>query len=231
LEKHQKTYEVDIKRIDTDVKSMSFWFAMFLLIYFIVTFAITLYGYTLHRTNASSIASLDERVSTLDQVFASRDDSKQMDAEILQLKMSLSKLQGTLSSYVKEEDLISNNEVQQSLKDELAQLQQTLHKLLPEVSAVKSKTDDVNKTTSQALLTASQALQAITGVCFPKSKQHGCPHGSSEVVLWHWYRPNDWDPFCGGAGHDVTEDAVDGSCHEDSSGNLETKMLGCCRSQ
>ncbi|CAE8605590.1 unnamed protein product [Polarella glacialis] len=80
-----------------------------------------------------------------------------------------------------------------------------------------------------ALATAQQALLAVKGACFPKSRLHDCPPGSTEEDLGHWYTPDFGDPFCGAAGHHITEDAADGECRLDSSGDYKVFMKGCCR--
>lgn len=90
----------------------------------------------------------------------------------------------------------------------------------------------VNSTALAALHKAGSAFAAVSGIAFVKNKLHGCPPGSVECTLWHWYSPDPFDPYCGGSaavGVVETEDSADGSCKADLFGRSNIQMLGCCR--
>jgi len=95
--------------------------------------------------------------------------------------------------------------------------------------ATKAASEQLQTQLSNIQHESSRQSEALAGICFVKGISDDCPLGSSKVSLWHWYYPDGYDPWCGGNGADFTENAADGTCHQDAAGHLVNKMFGCCR--
>lgn len=100
-----------------------------------------------------------------------------------------------------------------------------------QMGLLTAKVAETSSTAQTALSKADAGLSALEGVAFVKSRVHDCPPGTVICTLWHWYKPDPFDPWCGGMAQqfDTTVDMADGRCFQDAASSWKNLILGCCR--
>lgn len=109
--------------------------------------------------------------------------------------------------------------------------QEATSSIKKQMGLLTAKVAATSSTAQTALNKADAGLSALEGVAFVKSRLHDCPPGSVVCTLWHWYKPDPFDPWCGGVAqqYDSTVDTADGRCFPDAASDWKNTMLGCCR--
>jgi len=120
-------------------------------------------------------------------------------------------------------------QLQRGLQVHIARVDGQLNSAWKRMQTLKDTVETTRSRADHAVTIGNGAMASLDGICFAKSHFHECPSGSTQTALLHWYHPDNWDPWCGGAGDEGTEDRMDGECVTDTSGNRMVMLYGCCR--
>jgi hypothetical protein len=187
---------------------------------------------TIHN-HGDTIGGQSNQIENLKDTLATKHDVNSIESQVSNLHAEAEKI-------VEQETTIHdiNNQIKamqldlQKLKDYRAldnHIAESKH-ITDWVHNAESSLRTASNNAHQALQLAQETSSRVKGVCFVKSKSEPCPANASSVVLWHWYYPDSYDPWCGGrdTGYEDTSDEAAGECSEDSNGHFRGRLFGCC---